>query len=157
MAKSLDDDEEVKDMITLVGTNGQVDVGRSAMRSSIYINTTIEHDQRTKHIYIHNDEVGSLEILGKWLNHFDGNDPAYPPKPLPFRQLEKWCKDEWIQEFFMSLDQNELFNLIKLANFVNAPVLIEYCSAAIASLTKGKTVDEIKVAVEAGTLCHKKG
>lgn len=45
---------------------------------------------------------------------------------------------------YIEIDQNDVFNLIVAANYLDIVPLIDLCFAKIASFIKGKTVEQIR-------------
>merc|ERR1712110_275346 len=66
------------------------------------------------------------------------NDFSKPTQDLKF--------SEWETEFIPK-NQNQLFDLIMAANFMNIESLINLCCAYVASLIKGKTTEEMREAL----------
>jgi S-phase kinase-associated protein 1 len=90
------------------------------------------------------DEVGEkiLELIIKYLNHYNGIAPAEIEKPLKSNNM-KDVVDEFSAGFINELELNDLIDLTVAANFMEIQSLLDLCTAKIASMCKDKSEEEI--------------
>ena len=65
------------------------------------------------------------------------------PKPLPSEIIEKTIP-KWYYDFINNMSIDDTFSVIKAANFLEISELLELSCAMIASIIRGKSVDEIR-------------
>lgn len=65
-------------------------------------------------------------------------------KPLISNDMNEIVKDEFYVKFVDFKDQTLLMNLLKAANYLNIPSLLDLCCAKVASLLKDKSPEEVK-------------
>ena len=65
------------------------------------------------------------------------------PKPLPSENIEKTIP-KWYYDFINNMCIDDAFSVIKAANFLEISELLELSCAMIASIIRGKSVDEIR-------------
>lgn len=83
--------------------------------------------------------------LGKvieYCKYIDRNEPPKIEKPLKSNQLSD-AVNHWYASF-VQIEQEELFELILAANFMDIKSLLELACAKVASLIKGMTIPEIR-------------
>jgi S-phase kinase-associated protein 1 len=90
------------------------------------------------------DEVSEkiLELIIKYLNHYNGTAPAEIEKPLKSNNM-KDVVDEFSAGFINELELNDLIDLTVAANFMEIQSLLDLCTAKIASMCKDKSEEEI--------------
>merc|ERR1711910_202882 len=117
------------------------------------------------------EEIEISTTVKDLIESFEGSDEAIPMPNVKSRELGKiveYCKQwkaeprtpendfskptqelkfsEWELDFIPK-NQNQLFELIMAANFMNIESLINLCCAYVASLIKGKTTEEMREAL----------
>ena len=65
-------------------------------------------------------------------------------KPLSSDRIEDAVTEPWHAEFINALSEETLNDLAMAANYLDVKGLLELCYAKIATLFKGKTVEELK-------------
>ncbi|CAG9539655.1 unnamed protein product, partial [Cercopithifilaria johnstoni] len=97
------------------------------------------------------------------VDQVDESQPAFDlPVQLPAKTIEKvleWCKHQvhltpdaekseeeqiWRQNFLTLSDNNELFELVQAANYLDVGDLLSYGCKTIANHIKGKSVEELR-------------
>ena len=89
----------------------------------------------------------SLPILKKvieYCTHYKSSNPKEIKKPLISKDLKENGVEEWDLKFIEMEKVDDLIDLIVAANFLDIEGLINLGCAKIASMIKGKSVEEIR-------------
>ena len=117
----------------LIDVNGEITEDNKNEEFRIPI-LNIEEDIMKKIIefneYFVNDNVNSEKI-------------KKIPKPLSVNNIESVIPN-WYYNFIIKMDIETIFSIIKSANFLEISELLELSCAIIASIIRGKSVDEIR-------------
>ncbi len=82
-----------------------------------------------------------LVLIGEYLLHMDGVAPTLPPVPVPYKQpqVEGWVKDPWLASWLRNIQQNlprwQMIDLIRQANYMDIPCLLQYACALFVATT----------------------
>ena len=123
-----------------------VDVDKAKIKNfSKMIDNALTSDS-TNIMYLSNTEVNekSLSLIAKYIELHD-SPPEKIKSPLSSANMTDVTNKndaEFIDE--VGKDREQLFNLIKSANYLMMDSLLHLCCAKVASLIKGKQLDEIK-------------
>lgn len=89
----------------------------------------------------------SAEVLGKIVEFCEHNS-ATPmgtiPKPITSSEMSEMV-GEWEARFVNDMPQELLFEVIKGANYMDIPDLLDLTCAKVASMIRGKTPEEIRI------------
>lgn len=86
-------------------------------------------------------------ILRKLLEYCERQQYVQPQpikKPLASDRIEEAVTEPWHAEFINGITEETLIDLVMAANYMDAKGLFDLCCAKIATLFKGKTVEELK-------------
>ena len=84
-----------------------------------------------------------LKKIVEYLDYYKDKTPKDIPKPLPSNDLKEFLT-EWDYNFINNIDNDEVFDLIVASNYMDIPSLLDLCCSKIASLVKGKKVNDIR-------------
>ena len=83
-----------------------------------------------------------MEKVLVFMEHMRDNHPPEIEKPLSSTDLTQ-VVDQWHADY-VNVDQEMLFEIVMAANFLDIKPLLELSCAKVASLIKGKSVQEIR-------------
>ena len=145
--------------ILLVSNDGQgFHVTREALRYSNLIRTMLNDDEDDEDsdcdctgesIPITNVDGKTLALVVRWMTYHVENKDVYTggrpniPKPLLSSNLSHFLC-EWDTAFLTSMENEMLFNMVIAANYLDVPILLDICCAAVASKLTGKSAEEIR-------------
>ena len=86
-----------------------------------------------------------LKII-EYLKHYENVDPPKIERPLKSLDF-KQCVNEWDYNY-INLPQQEVFEIINIANYLDIEPLLELASAKIASIIKTLDNDEIRTSFD---------
>ncbi|KAH0475338.1 MAG: uncharacterized protein KVP18_004422 [Porospora cf. gigantea A] len=84
----------------------------------------------------------TLKKIIEYLEHHMDKHPEEIEKPLRSTDLSD-CVPEWDYNF-VDVSQEELFEIILVANFLGVQALLDLTCAKVATMIKGRSVDEIR-------------
>lgn len=148
MATTLDDENNDNiSKITLVpkdDTKNSVVIQKSYASISNVIKHTLDLDPDATVLPLAIDSK-ILEYIGDYFNHHKGCELPSIPKPLLSNNFQNVCKDPWDYEFIEkhAKDISVLYEIIKSANYLDISSLMHLGCAKIATLLKGKNINEI--------------
>jgi len=135
---SLDDDGEV----ALVARDGsRHTISRKAAALSDVLRSSLETDREAKEMEFKQIDGDIMAKAVQYLTYHQDNPPRSIPKPLVTS-----LNDE-VDSFdasFSDTDQDTLFKLILVANYLSIKPLLHLMCARVASLMKGKTPEQIR-------------
>lgn len=121
------------------------DVDKQILMQSGFIRDALMNDPNETTIELKNKDMSSsiFEKVIKYLT-FHLNNPAKEiDKPLKSDKLIENNVCEW-DVAFIDLEDDDLFNLLLTANYLNIPSLLALSCAKLASFMKNKSIEEIK-------------
>ncbi|GBE62289.1 glyco FP21 [Babesia ovata] len=132
--------------VQLVSAEGDVfTVERQVVSLSVVLNNAIkDYDDTSELEPIKLPEI-STRILGKVIDYcrYHWDNPAKPiPKPLKSARLNEFVCP-WDFEF-VNVSKEVLFELIMAENFLDIKPLLDLTCAKLASMIKGKSVQDIR-------------
>jgi len=89
----------------------------------------------------------SAPILNKLLEYCERQSYVQPQpikKPLASDRIEEAVTEPWHAEFINGMTEELLVDLTMAANYMDSKGIFDLCCAKIATLFKGKTVEELK-------------
>ena len=113
-------------------------------KMSELVKTMIDEDQdddEAQEIPLPNVKSAILSKLIEFMNHYKADPMTEITKPIKSNIMSEVVQ-EWYANF-VNVDQEELFELILAANFMDIRPLLDLTCATIASMVKGKTSTEI--------------
>ena len=117
---------------------------------SLYLNNLIEttkdiSSSDEENLSINLDNVNSSVLLKiiHFLDIYNKNPFTKIDKPLKSDDLSYCVSEEYI-DFLNSMDMDLLFEVIKSANFLEIESLLDLTCAKVATMLKGKSVEEIR-------------
>ena len=132
--------------VHLVSNEGEsYDVPLVIGTMSELVKTMIDEDQdeeEAQEIPLPNVKSAILSKVIEFLNHFKVEAMTEIEKPLKSSNMSEVVQ-EWYSAF-VSVEQEVLFELILAANYMDIKPLLDLTCAAVASMIKGKTPEEIR-------------
>jgi S-phase kinase-associated protein 1 len=131
------------ELVKLQSKEGQtLTISRKAAELSVLIKNNLIDFSIEQAIPL--DEVNEkiLNLIIKYLSHYDGVAPVEIEKPLKSNNM-KDVVDEFSAGFINELELNDLIDLTVAANFMEIQTLLDLCTAKIASMCKDKSEEEI--------------
>lgn len=129
--------------ITLTSSEGnEYTVDREAAIISFLIKEIIEDDENDITIPLPNVNDSTLTKVIEFMVHYSDEPMTKIEKPLRSSVMEENVS-EWYAKF-VDIEQEQLFNLILAANYMDISSLLNLSCAKVASLIKGKSPQEIR-------------
>jgi len=119
------------------GNNSDEDGGMSEDESEL-------SDNDGKKFPLAEVDAENLEKIVKFLKYEYDHPLEKISRPLISSDMNEIVKDKFYVEFVDYTDQNYLMNILKAANYMNIPSLLDLCCAKVASLLKDKSPEEVK-------------
>jgi|SRR3974390_2883179 len=91
-------------------------------------------------IPLHNVKLQYLRTVVRYCEHHVTDAPTAAPPP---EEKSKDRRSDWDKEF-CKMDNQDLFELILAANYLDVKPLLDCCCFAVADMIKGKTPEEIR-------------
>lgn len=117
----------------------------SCIEQSPHIKTFTEINQDEVEIPAKDFSSKSIKKLLEWVNYHEKNKAPEFDKPL-IKRIEEYKIDKFHETLSSELESDVplLVELVMASNALNVPTLLEFTSAKIASLAKGKTTNQIR-------------
>ena len=87
-------------------------------------------------------KASTLKKIVEYMTHYSDSKPPEIEKPLRSNKMDQ-VVPEWDAEF-VDLPQPALFELILGANYMDVKPLLDLSCAKVASMIKGRSVEEIR-------------
>ena len=113
-----------------------------AAKQSILINGLIEDGGTDDEIPIPQVNKPIMEKVMQFCEHLKEHAPLEIEKPLSSTDMTQ-VVDQWHADY-INLDQEMLFEVTMAANYLDVKPLLELCCAKVASMIKGKSVEETR-------------
>ena len=137
------------DKILLVtNESGEYICEKNVYKYSNYLNNLVESSneisgEEEMKIVLSSINNKTLEEIINFLKYYDTNPFKQIPKPLRSDDLSA-CVDEWYVKYLENMELELLFEVIKSANFLEIESLLDITCAKVATMLKGKSVEEIR-------------
>jgi len=144
------DDEDDSGTIKLTSKDGPnkkaVDIEKKHAFISVLVKTSIENDQAATEVPLPGVEGPILEEVIRYMQHHKGVEPPIVEKPLRSKVMKEVCQDVWDAEYIDTIgeDRQKLYDVILAANYMDIKSLLHLGCAKVASLIKGKPLEQIK-------------
>lgn len=112
-----------------------------AMRAEL-VKTMIEGDREETRFPLPNVKTQYLKIVVDYLKAYDDKPQKEIEKPLKSADLVEVVGEEYAK--FVDVGQEDLFEIILAANYMDIKPLLDLSCAKVASMIKGKTVEQIR-------------
>ena len=130
--------------VILVCENERIPVDIGVVQKSTILKNMIEDTGKEGEIPIPNMKLTILKKVIAFCEHYINSDPKEIPKPLKSKDLLENGIAEWDVSFIEELEVDDLIDLIVAANFLDISSLLNLGCAKMASLIKGKSVEELR-------------
>ena len=130
--------------VILISSDGETieTSAKAAMRSTIIKDSIQDSREDIIEFNANNVKGNILKKIVEYLEHYKETEPKEIERPLPSPNFKE-CVEEW--DFnYIDINLDEIFEIILAANYLDIKPLLELSSAKVASILKGKTIDEIK-------------
>ena len=115
---------------------------KAAMRSEIIKESILDSKEDEIEFNVNKVNGDILKKIVEYLEHYKNEEPKEIERPLPSLKFGE-CVDKWDFDY-IDINLDTVFEIILASNYLNIKPLLELASAKIASLTKGKTTEEIR-------------
>ncbi|XP_065193532.1 S-phase kinase-associated protein 1-like [Sycon ciliatum] len=85
----------------------------------------------------------TLRKVIEWCTHYQNENSVEGEDPLDESESRTINIDSWDKEF-LKVDQKNLFELIKAANYLDIKGLLDAACKTVANMIKGKTTEELR-------------
>jgi S-phase kinase-associated protein 1 len=137
------DESPADDRLKLVSAEGdQVVVTRKVAMMSELVKTMVEGDQEETEIPLPNVKTEVLNKVVQYMKYHCDNPPKEIEKPLKSSNMSE-VVSQWDADY-VEVDQEQLFQLILAANYMDIKSLLDLTCAKVASLIKGKRPEQIR-------------
>ena len=135
---------EYDNKVIMISSDGQkFEISaKAAMRSQIIKESIMGNNKEEIEFNANNIKGDILKKVVEYLEHYENEEPKEIERPLPSLNFQE-CVDEWDYNF-IDLDLSTIFEIILASNYLNIPPLLELSSAKMASIIKGKTIEEVR-------------
>jgi S-phase kinase-associated protein 1 len=131
--------------LQLISSDGQkFEIEVELARTSKLIANLLDDSSETEEIPVDQVSGKILQKVMDYLNHIKTTPATKIEKPLKGEFNE--CVSEW-ELSFIDLENEDLFDLMMAANFMEIKALLNLTCAKVASKIKGKNPDEAREAV----------
>ena len=119
-----------------------IEVDVETAKLSVLINGLIEDGGTEDDIPINQVSKPIMKKVIEFCEHMREHAPPEIEKPLSSTDLSQ-VVDQWHADY-VNVDQETLFEVVMAANYLDIKPLLELSCAKVASLIKGKSVQEIR-------------
>ena len=131
-------------LVLVSSDNQKIEIdSESAQKSHLLKGLLSDYSNQQEPIHLPDIKFDILKKVVEYLTYYKDKTPKDIPKPMPSANLSEVI-DEWDVNFINSIELDNVFDLINAANYMDIPSLLDLSCAKIASLMKGKTIQEIK-------------
>ena len=135
---------EVTNIVLISSDNQKIEIdSESAQKSHLLKGLITDFSNQQDPIQMPDIKYEILKKVVEYLTYYKDKVPKDIPKPMPSANLSEVI-DEWDVNFINSIELDNVFDLINAANYMDISSLLDLSCAKIASLMKGKTVQEIR-------------
>ena len=130
--------------VILISSDGETieTSAKAAMRSTIIKDSIQDSREDIIEFNANNVKGNILKKIVEYLEHYKETEPKEIERPLPSLNFKE-CVEEW--DFnYIDIDLDMIFEIILAANYLDIKPLLELSSAKVASIIKGKTMEEIR-------------
>ena len=131
-----------KVVLTCEGERLEVDI--EVVEKSTILKNMIEDTGKEGEIPIPNIRIDILKKVLEYCEHYKSSQAKEIPKPLTHKDLLEAGVDAWDVDFIDVENMDDLIDLIVASNFLDIEGLLNLGCAKVASLIKGKSVEEIR-------------
>lgn len=153
VVNSLDEDDKKKsDDIILTGKEGRelfntsettLTVPRKLALESVLLKNALE-GKESEIITVPDVSLKTLKKVFEFLEYNSHHKLLPIETPLKCNHFPELVSDIWYSNY-MDIPNQEIFDLLAAANFMDIPMLLQLVCAKIASITLGKTPKEIRI------------
>ncbi|KAJ9633923.1 hypothetical protein H2201_008596 [Coniosporium apollinis] len=133
-----------RSQVTVTTNDGvNIHVDRQVAERSVLIKNLLEDVPETgESIQLPNVNEAIMRKVIKWCEHHR-NDLAEPEEDDSHMPKTSTDIDEWDRKF-MQVDQETLFQIILVANYLDIKALLDLGNKTVEDMTKGKSPEEIR-------------
>jgi S-phase kinase-associated protein 1 len=130
--------------VRLLCEGEKIDVDLDVVQKSTILKNMIEDTGKEGEIPIPNIQLPILRKVLEYCLHYRSSNSKEIKKPLISRELSENGVEEWDCKFISIEKVDDLIDLIVAANFLDIESLVNLGCAKIATIIKGKSVEEIR-------------
>jgi len=141
------DDENLEGTIKLKAKGGEEhSVEKKHAFISVLVRTSIENDSTATEVPLPGVEDNILKLIVDYMKHHEGTELPPVESPLKSCVMKEVCQDKWDAEFIdnIGVKRQNLYDLILAANYMDIKSCLHLGLAKVASLIKGKPLDQLK-------------
>ena len=129
--------------VTLMTKDGEtMTVDVEVAKESVLIKGILEDNGTEEEIAVSQVTRAIMQKVITFCEHIKEHAPPEIEKPLSSTDMNQ-VVDPWSADF-VNVEQEELFEIVMAANYLDIKPLLELSCAKVASLIKGKSVQEIR-------------
>jgi len=138
-------EEEAKARLQLVTQEGaKVSADARLADMSVLIKSITDDSGILEEIPLPSVTEPILRKLMEYCERQNYIQPQLIKKPLASDRIEEAVTEPWHADFINSMEEEVLVDLTMAANYMDAKGIFDLCCAKIATMFKGKTVEELK-------------
>ena len=135
---------ESANIVLISSDNQKIEIdSESAQKSHVLKGLITDYSTQQEPIKIPDIKYDILKKVVEYLTYYKDKVPKDIPKPMPTTNLSELV-DEWDVNFINSIDLDNVFDMIKAANYLDITSLLDLSCAKLASLMKGKNAQDIR-------------
>ena len=131
--------------ITLVAKDGEKVVTDQRIKEfSVLIKNIVEDSGIQEEIPLVSVTKAILDKIIEYCQHHSYIVPPPIKKPIPTDKIEDAVSDPWDAEFINGFEEDPLIDLTLASKYMDIKCVLDLCCGKIASMFKGKTIDELR-------------
>ena len=132
--------ESIEQVNIISKENESFTISKEVSQLSELLKTILE-DEKENEIYLKIVSSQYLKKVIEFMNYYSSNPFEEIQKPLKSPNLKDFLSDWYIS--FLDIDNDTLFELISVANYLDIKPLLDLTCVKVASMIKGKNTSEI--------------
>jgi hypothetical protein len=114
------------------------------MKHSGLVNTALENDRDSNELEF-DISAEVLEMMNRWVEHFQTKVPEAPPKPLKDNYFESDSNASFVLPFFQEVQNRFLLQeMLTASNYLDNKPLLHFCCAWVAKHIKGHPLERLQ-------------
>ncbi len=138
--KGFDEDEQT---FTLRADGVEYTISKELALQSELIKTMLDVDKSNNELNIPSMKSWVLTKIVEYLKYHENNPPEEIPMPLIYKKKDSYF-GEWDKKYIMDMTNDEVFELMSWANYLNIDSILKLTSAKIALELMNSTNEEIR-------------
>jgi len=147
--KSLDDDDHVPRMV-MIKSKKNANSAPLLVNADLWmvhndlVKTALENDRESNDLEF-DISRDVLEMMNRWVEHFQTKLPEFPPKPLKDSYFESDANSAFVLPFFQEVQKRFLLQeMLTSSNYLDNKPLLHFCCAWVAKHIKGHPLEKLQ-------------